>query len=212
MTRAYDEVYVSRAQTAMGAMFRYAEEDVGYTPDTFAEMFVHSGVADLFGSGDFRFLVGMSGIEIAREVLLRTSGQYTLTEPSFHMEKSATYWAGWAIAYYQWDTARSFRAIFEVLPMEEIREMYSPYHEMDLRKFVEEADRRILERRRGTRLKQYRKKLGLSQSELAAASGTSVRMIQYYEQRRKDIDKAQADTVCRLARALHCRAEDLMEG
>lgn len=41
-----------------------------------------------------------------------------------------------------------------------------------------------------TRLKMYRERIGLSQSELARESGVSVRMIQYYEQRRKDLDKA----------------------
>jgi DNA-binding XRE family transcriptional regulator len=40
-----------------------------------------------------------------------------------------------------------------------------------------------------TRLKTYRERIGLSQSELARESGVSVRMIQYYEQRRKDLEK-----------------------
>ena len=32
-----------------------------------------------------------------------------------------------------------------------------------------------------------------------------------YEQRNKDINKAQADTLYRLSQALHCRMEDLLE-
>ena len=62
-----------------------------------------------------------------------------------------------------------------------------------------------------TRLKTYRERIGLSQSELARESGVSVRMIQYYEQRRKDLDKAQAGIVWMLARALGCSVEDLLE-
>ena len=52
---------------------------------------------------------------------------------------------------------------------------------------------------------------GLSQGELAAASGVSVRTIQELEQRRKDINKAQLDTVTPIAAALYCSIESLIE-
>lgn len=52
---------------------------------------------------------------------------------------------------------------------------------------------------------------GLSQSELAGQADVPVRTIQQYEQRQKDINKAQAETLLRLARALNCNVEDLME-
>ncbi|MBQ4490820.1 MAG: helix-turn-helix transcriptional regulator, partial [Pyramidobacter sp.] len=50
-----------------------------------------------------------------------------------------------------------------------------------------------------------------SQSQLARLSGVSLRSIQTYEQRINDIDKAQAQAVCRLSRALGCRVEDVLE-
>ena len=52
---------------------------------------------------------------------------------------------------------------------------------------------------------------GLSQSELARASQVGLRSIQMYEQRQKDINKAQAQTLLRLSRVLYCSMEDLME-
>ena len=52
---------------------------------------------------------------------------------------------------------------------------------------------------------------GCSQSELARKSGVSVRSIQMYEQRRKDINRCQLASVISLARVLGCRAEDLAE-
>ena len=59
-------------------------------------------------------------------------------------------------------------------------------------------------------LKEYRKKVGLSQSQLADDSGVSVRMIQKYEQGEKDINRAQAETVYKLSKALGCTMEELI--
>lgn len=60
-------------------------------------------------------------------------------------------------------------------------------------------------------LKDIRIAAGLSQSQLAALSGVSVRMVQYYEQGYKDINKASIDAAFRLAMALGCSVEDLIE-
>lgn len=60
-------------------------------------------------------------------------------------------------------------------------------------------------------LKRIRKKTGLSQSQLAEASGVNVRMIQYYEQGFKDINNASALTVYRLAEALSTTVGELLE-
>lgn len=62
-----------------------------------------------------------------------------------------------------------------------------------------------------TNLKSIREASGLSQSKLAEASGVNVRMIQYYEQGAKDINSAAALTVSKIAKALNCTVEDLLE-
>jgi transcriptional regulator with XRE-family HTH domain len=62
-----------------------------------------------------------------------------------------------------------------------------------------------------TNLKLIRIMSGLSQSKLAESSGVSVRMIQHYEQGVKDINAAAALTVYKLAQALDCTVEDLLE-
>lgn len=74
-----------------------------------------------------------------------------------------------------------------------------------------EIDGKAFDIRYIKRLKLYRAKAGLSQSKLAELSGVNVRMIQYYEQGAKDINKAQADTILALAKALSCSMEDLLE-
>lgn len=50
-----------------------------------------------------------------------------------------------------------------------------------------------------------------TQKRLAEESGVNVRMIQHYEQGVKDLNRAQAITVHRLAQALDCKVEDLLE-
>lgn len=60
-------------------------------------------------------------------------------------------------------------------------------------------------------LKLIRQSNNLSQTQLAELSGVSVRMIQSYEQGNKDINKAQAITVYKLAEALKVSVEDLIE-
>lgn len=50
-----------------------------------------------------------------------------------------------------------------------------------------------------------------TQKKLAEESGVNIRMIQHYEQGVKDLNRAQAITVYRLAQALECTVEDLLE-
>ena len=52
---------------------------------------------------------------------------------------------------------------------------------------------------------------GFTQKELADNSGVSLRSIQMYEQRHKNINKASAETLYRLSKILGCTIEDLME-
>lgn len=62
-----------------------------------------------------------------------------------------------------------------------------------------------------TNLKRIRTAYGCTQKELAEMSGVGLRSIQMYEQRNKDINKAQSDSLYRLAKALGCSMEDLLE-
>ena len=89
--------------------------------------------------------------------------------------------------------------------------MYYTLHEADITKFVEIADERIKEYFKDTNLKRIRKAYGFTQSELAKQSGVSLRSIQMYEQRNKDINKASAESLFRIAKVLGCSVEDLIE-
>lgn len=62
-----------------------------------------------------------------------------------------------------------------------------------------------------TKLQTIRKSKGLSQSQLANASGVNLRTLQDYEQGSKDINKVAGITLYKLAQALECNVEDLLE-
>ena len=89
--------------------------------------------------------------------------------------------------------------------------MYYTLHEADISKFVDIVNERVNEHFSDTNLKRIRLAYGYTQSELAKESGVSLRSIQMYEQRNKDINKANAETVYRLAKVLGCTMEDLIE-
>ena len=71
MTNAYDRVYLLRARQSLGRMLDFACHGLGYSPRVFWDFFLGSGVAASFGDGDVRFIAGMSGDELAYEVLDR---------------------------------------------------------------------------------------------------------------------------------------------
>ena len=125
--------------------------------------------------------------------------------------RSSEYWIGWALAYYQWYSSRKFSDIFKAISYDEFERMYYTLHEADISKFVDIVNQRINEHFLDTNLKRIRLAYGYSQSELSKASGVSLRSIQMYEQRNKDINKANAETVYRLAKVLGCTMEDLIE-
>jgi len=62
-----------------------------------------------------------------------------------------------------------------------------------------------------SKLSARRQNKGLSQAQLSEKAGVSKKVIQHYEQGFRDINKAAGDTLRRLAKALDCYIEDLLE-
>ncbi len=211
MIRAYHKVYLEKARTNLGRMLDFAVYDLGYEPGKFFDLFLLSGLAARFEKGDFTLTVGMSGVELAYRVLEQTKHQVEWTKPRYTADRSKEYWAGWALAYYQWETAMPFVKILEFISVDDMIRMYSPYHEMDIHHFCDKLNELYRTANPEIRLKTLRQKAGLSQSELAELSGVPVRTIQQYEQRQKNINKAQAEYLIMLAAVLHCNVEDLIE-
>jgi DNA-binding XRE family transcriptional regulator len=162
-------------------------------------------------NGEPAYLVGKSGIEIVVEVVAETMGKEIDEEPQIQMGRSREYWIGWAVAYYQWFSSRKYGDIFKVVTFEDLQNMYYTLHEADISKFADVMDGRIREFFPETNLKRIRTAYGCTQAELAKRSGVSLRSIQMYEQRNKDINKASVESVHRMAKVLGCTIEDLIE-
>lgn len=60
------------------------------------------------------------------------------------------------------------------------------------------------------KLQSLRLAAGLSQSQLAEATGINVRMIQNYEQGAKDLNGAKLHTLLKLCETLKCRLSDIV--
>ena len=211
MTYAYDEIYLDDAMKNLGEAFDYSATVLNIPMDEFLDMFIISGVAEQFQRGVPKFVSGLSGTELALEVLNRTGNDSAYNTPQIEYDCSPEYWCGWILAFYQWNTGKSFKEIKKYLPMSEIYKLYQTLHEASEEKFIDVANS-ILERKNlPTKLQTIRKAIGLSQKELSDKSGVTLRMIQQYEQRAKDINKSTATNLFALAGALGCNAEDLLE-
>ncbi|MDD7390585.1 MAG: helix-turn-helix transcriptional regulator [Lachnospiraceae bacterium] len=211
MIHAYSESYLNDAKQNLAVFFDYAIKDCRLNADLFAKLFVQSGYADKFERGNPAIVSGMSGIELAKRVIEYADPHRELPERIFSEERSDVYWAGWALAEYQWETAKRFKDIFSRIAFSEIISMYRVYHEMDIRHFIEDMNKKYNSAEWEPRLKTIRENRGISQAELSRLSGVKLRSIQMYEQKVNDIDKAQAGTVYKLSRVLGCTVEDLLE-
>ena len=211
MTHAYQEIYLSKAQSTLGDAFDYAVNVCGMNGSTFTKLFCASSVSKRMENGEPAYIAGKSGTEIVLEVVSETMGKSLSAKSHEHMGRSREYWIGWAAAYYQWHSGRKYSDIFKVIPFQDMQKMYYTLHEADITKFVEIADQLTKNHFTETNLKRIRTAYGCTQAELAKRSGVSLRSIQMYEQRNKDINKASVETVLSLAKVLGCTIEDLIE-
>ena len=211
MMNAYDKVYLEKARAVLGRMLDFAVHDLGYSLEKFYGLFLASGIADRFGAGDYTVLVGKSGVELAYDVLEQSGIQSIRVKPNYPVDRSVEYWTGWALAYYQWETGLTFAEIDDYVPIRRVADLYHPFHEMDIRQFSDKMNELYRSAKPDTNLKLYRKKAGLTQKELADVSGVPLRTIQQYEQRQKNINKAQAEYLVMLDRVLCCDVEAILE-
>ena len=208
---AYQEIYLSKVQSVLGDVFNVGINLYNIQSKDFVKLFLVSKVCEKIENGEINYLVGKSGHELVVEILTETLGEEIKIERKENYFRSSQYWIGWALAYYQWYSGRKYSDIFKAISIKEFEKMYYTLHEADITKFVEIVDEKIKLCFPDTNLKRIRTIYGCTQKELAEKSGVSLRSIQMYEQKNKDINKASLDTVYSLSRVLGCKMEDLIE-
>ena len=140
MARAYKKTYLNNAMRNLAVMMDCGVRKYGYPIEDFYKKFLASNVSRQFAAGNPRYLVGMSGAELADSVV-EASGDTVLSENDGSYTVSPEYWAGWVLAYYQWLSRRSFTYMHKKgLGINEVVAMYHPLHEADLSRFAAAAD------------------------------------------------------------------------
>lgn len=208
---AYPEDCLHSAQRIMGDMLDYASDSYELDPDDFFQMFLISDVAYQFQTGNPSYVAGKTGCELVKEVIRQSGLNLPDLPEEMYLDKSPEYWAGHALAFYQWYTGKTFQRIYKAVSVRDILNMYPAYHEMEIMRFVSAMDEKLADYYKETNLKRLRQYAGLSQSELAELSKVPLRQIQLFEQRQRKINHTKAVIVLMLARALGCRCEDLLE-
>ena len=193
---AYDEDYLPDAKEHLGTMLDFAVNTCGMDLRAFYNRFTGCSISRMFGIGHPMFVAGMSGRDMAERVL--TSTGYTGAIPDYRFNGyTPEFWAGWALAQFQWYSGADFLAIDQNgLPIEKVVSLYNPLHEADISKFLDIAGK--LFHAPEFNLKAMRKAAGLTQQDLAERAGVSLRMIRAYEQGTQPIERAEHGAVERI--------------
>ncbi|MCD8120438.1 MAG: helix-turn-helix domain-containing protein [Lachnospiraceae bacterium] len=211
MTHAYAEDYLNDAMQNLGEAFDYAVNACKIDIEEFMQYFIVGRYAEQFGNGNPKIISGMSGTELAMNIISESGKNMDFPESQTVYDYSAEYWCGWILAYYQWYTARSFKNIYDYISMKEVYKLYPTLHEAPEDKFADTANAIISRKIGTTALQAQRKRTGLTQAQLAAKANVNLRTLQQYELGTKSINKASVQTVMALCNALGCKAEDILE-
>lgn len=212
----YPEDRLDDFMSTLGKAFDFADKHLPGGLESFYELFVNSALARSFDGPDANPRVSGSGIEL---VLAVCEGETSTGLDMMLMNErrrskafqDRAKWCGQILAYHQWDTGTPFRSIAMYLSLQDLFELYETHRIASPRVVSLEITESLAKKSTPTRLRFYRAEAGLTQVALAESSGVSLRSIQQYEQRKKDINHAQAHSVWRLAQALGRQMEDLLE-
>lgn len=212
MMHAYNKYYLDDVMLAMGAMFDYAVNACGQGVELFHFRFLASGVACQIEKRNPRYLSGLSGVEMAREVLCKTGSMVPATNDYVIDQGSTEFWTGWTLAYLQWYLNVSFSVLQQRgMGIAELYSNYGTLHEADLSKTVDIVRGRLVESfKNDNPLKTARKNAGLTQEELASLTGSSLSAIRAYEQGQLNISNAAAESVLKICQEIGCSLSSML--
>ncbi|MFI3229106.1 MAG: helix-turn-helix transcriptional regulator [Bacillota bacterium] len=204
MDKAYNEQYVSAAQKTLAVYVDYAVNYEKIPLETTMNKFISSGVARAFQQGHPSYTVGCSGLELYCAVNYGETVAFKEYKPYW---RSAEYWFGYVLAFYQWYSNKSFEHILNAISANRIIAFYAIFHEMDIMQFVDRMDKELANY---SNIERLRTMQGLSQQKLAEKSSVNVRTIRDYEAYPQKILKAQYNNLFNLSTTLNCSVDDLI--
>ena len=111
MIHAYSDLYLSDARRTLAGSFDHAVYTYGYDLPKYYSIFINSTYSSKFEKGDPFVISGISGVELAGLVIGTRENRELDPKPVYRDERGPEYWAGWAIAYYQWYSGCTFKAL-----------------------------------------------------------------------------------------------------
>ena len=211
MNKCYDERYVTYFMNTFGETLDFAINECNIKIDAFFSYMFKSQIDKEIENGHPLYLIGVSGIELAMIIFEKNGISVECSKMYSRFCYTKEYWIGQVIAYYQWYTSKTFSQVVSQITYQELDNLYYSLHNESFEKIIETINQIIKEKNLPTNLQVFRTFYGYSQNELAKKTNVSLRMIQQYEQRAKDINKASGLTLLRLSKILGCKIEDLLE-
>jgi DNA-binding transcriptional regulator YiaG len=212
MIYQYNEIYLDDAMSNLGEALDYAFYSCKLSPKEFMDYFVTSGYSKQFEVGNPKIICGISGTELVLRVLESSNLLLNdIPKPRKEYAYTPEYYAGYILAYFTFKTSISFKNIIKTIPIDEIINMYPLLHETSNEKAINIILNIYKKRLSTANLKIVRKASGMTQKELSIKSNVSLRSIQQYEQKVKNINKASIDALLSLSIILGCNVEDLLE-
>lgn len=186
----------------LGVLFHIGTVQEGIDIDEFGSMFASSVIARGIESRDPRCLAGMSGSEMASEIVGKK-----LVYDWPYLNLTPEYWTGYALAHVQWYFGRPFGYIIERYPCSLLLKGYHPLHEAPLSKVCDVIGEVLIPE---NLIRARRRLLGYTQADLARIVGISPPTLKAYESGRLDAGNASGYTVRRMADALGVTMDDIL--
>ena len=136
MALSYEQMYLSDVQKNLGFLFQFCLCNLGKSPQELQQDFLSSIIPTQIEFGNPDFLSGKSGLELAFFLYqdIEQEIKEALQEPYY---PQAEYWAGFVVAYAQWELQIPFSILFSKYPLERIMANYHLMHEADISKMVD---------------------------------------------------------------------------
>lgn len=193
-----------------GICMSFATKYLGFQADAFFKLFSSSIISKEYAKGNPKYTFGMSGVELAYEVLIDLGFNPKIIN-DYEIEKDINYWLGRVIAYIQYVNNLDFKYLAEIINLNNILEHYEELANEGLGYVNEYVLTKLVTNDSKTRLQAKRKLVNLSQAELAEKANINIRTLQQYEIKNKNINNASVSSVIKLAEAIGCNIEDILE-